>query len=167
MIGLGATALLAIGVVLVANHLVTRQIDGQDARNSFLESEIRQLDRDIARIEELEETRSRMLSRKEVIEELQEHRSMSVHLFNYMAQTVPDDLRLTTVRQSGSTLTIRGRTQSETRVSEYMRNIESAGWLHDPTLNIVEALERDGPDLPYRFELRARLGSPPATDEEN
>lgn len=167
MVALGATVAVAIVLVLIANHLVNRQIDGQDNRNNYLQSEIRQLDRDIQRIEELEETREHMLARKNVIENLQENRSMTVHLFNYLAQTVPEGVRLTSIRQAGEELTILGTTQSETRVSEYMRNIEGAEWLHDPSLRIVEVLgQRDVPDQPFRFELRARIASPAVANEE-
>ncbi len=168
MVALGATVALAVVLVLVGNHLVNRQIDGQDDRNNYLQSEIRQLDRDIQRIEELEETRAHMIARKNVIERLQENRSMMVHLFNYLAQTVPEGVRLTSVRQSGEELTLLGTTQSETRVSEYMRNIQGADWLHDPSLRIVEVLgQRELPDQPFRFELRVRVASPAAANEES
>ncbi len=167
MVALGATVALVVVLVLIGNHLVNRQIAGQDERNNYLQSEIRQLDRDIQRIEELEETREHMLARKDVIERLQENRSMTVHLFNYLAQTVPEGIRLTSIRQAGEELTILGTTQSETRVSEYMRNIEGAEWLHDPNLRIVEVLgQREQPDQPFRFELRARVASPAAANDE-
>ena len=166
MVALGVTAVVAIIVVLIGNHLMNRQISGQDARNSYLQSQIRQLDRDIQEIENLEAQREDLLARKNVIERLQENRSMTVHLFNYMARTVPEGVRLSSVRQSGEELTILGTTQSETRVSEYMRNIEGAEWLHAPSLRIVEVLgQRDQPDQPFRFELRARVSSP-ATDND-
>lgn len=162
------TAVLALVVVLLGNYFMSRQISGQEARNNFLQAEIRQLDRDIQRIEELEETRDNMLARKNVIERLQENRSMTVHLFNYLARTVPEGVRLSSVRQAGDQLTILGTSQSETRVSEYMRNIEGAEWLHDPRLRIIEVMDdRDVPDQPFRFELHARLASPAAANEEN
>jgi len=168
MIALGATALVAVVLVFLGSHLVERQIDGQDARNRYLESEIRELDRDIATIENLERTRDNLLARKNVIERLQENRSMMVHLFNSLAQTVPEGIRLTSVRQAGEELTIEGTTQSETRVSDYMRNIESAEWLHEPDLQIIEVMDGDGEGGGERFtfELRARVASPNAVEQE-
>jgi len=168
LIALAATALVAVLLVFLGSHLVGRQIDAQDARNRYLENEIRQLDRDIASIEKLEATRDNLLARKNVIERLQENRSMMVHLFNSLAQTVPDGVRLNEVQQSGEQLTIRGVTQSETRVSDYMRNIEAAEWLHEPDLRIIEAIENEegGGAEPFRFELRARVASPNAVEQE-
>jgi len=168
MVALVGTALLAVALVFLGSHLVERQIDAQEARNGYLEQEIDELDEDIASIEELEATRDNLLARKNVIERLQENRSMMVHLFNSLAQTVPDGIRLTTVSQSGEELTIEGTTQSETRVSDYMRNIEDAEWLHEPDLRIIEAIggEEGSGAEPFRFELRARVASPTAVEQE-
>lgn len=168
MIALGVTAAAAVLLVFLGSHLVERQISAQDARNRYLENEIRQLDRDIAAIEQLESTRDNLLARKNVIERLQENRSMMVHLFNTLAQTVPEGIRLTSVQQRGEELTIKGTTQSETRVSDYMRSIERAEWMHEPDLRIIEAIEGSeaGPAEPFRFELRARVASPNAVEQE-
>lgn len=166
-IALAATAIGAVLLVFLASHLVQRQIDAQEDRNAYLESEIRKLDRDIASIEELEQTRDNLLARKNVIERLQENRSMMVHLFNSLARTVPEGVRLTSVGQTGEELTIEGVTQSETRVSDYMRAIERAEWLHEPDLTIIEAMqgEEASPAEPFRFELKARIASPRAAEE--
>lgn len=167
MIGLVATAIGAVLLVFLAGHLVQRQIDAQEVRNDYLRGEISTLDDQIRQIEELEERRDNLLARKNVIERLQENRSMMVHLFNYLAQTVPEGIRLSSVRQAGEELTILGTTQSETRVSDYMRNIESAEWLHQPELRIIEVIPGEGAGAePFRFELRARLASPNVVNED-
>lgn len=169
MIALVGTAIVAIALVFLGSHMVERQISAQESRNDYLETEIRKLDRDIASIEDLEQTRDNLLARKNVIERLQENRSMMVHLFNYLARTVPEGIRLNSVRQTGEELTIQGTTQSETRVSDYMRNIEGADWMHEPDLRIIEAQGESGEDSaePFRFELRARVASPSAVEEED
>jgi len=167
MIALAATAVVAILLVFAGSYMVEREISGQDDRNQYLQNEIRTLDREIATIEKLEAKRDDLLQRKEVIERLQENRSMMVHLFNSLAQTVPEGIRLNSVGQSGERLTIRGTAQSETRVSDYMRNIERAEWMHDPELSIIEAIEQsDSGFEPYRFELRARIASPKTVAQE-
>src|SRR5690554_2366431 len=78
LVALAGTALLAAALVFVGAQLIDRQIGGQDARNGYLRAEIAKLDRDIATIEQLEQTRDNLLARKNVIERLQENRSMMV-----------------------------------------------------------------------------------------
>lgn len=160
-------AIIACGLVFLANQGMNALISGQEARNNFLRGEIRILDREIAEIQELERTRDSLISRKNVIERLQENRSLMVHLFNQIAQTVPEGITLNSVRQTGSELTIVGTSESESRVSEYMRLIESATWLHSPQLRIVQAqAARQSPEQPFRFELRAQISSPRVAEEE-
>jgi type IV pilus assembly protein PilN len=164
---LGAVAAFAVFAVVAANQVMNSRIDDQDNRNDFLRAEVRKLDREIERIEELELVRDNLISRKNVIERLQGNRSLMVHLFNQIAQTVPEGITLTNVRQSGSELTLNGTSQSESRVSDYIRQIESASWLADPTLRIIEANEsEERPDQPFIFELRAQVQSPDRQDEE-
>ncbi|AKS42845.1 PilN domain-containing protein [Wenzhouxiangella marina] len=165
LIALGATVALAALIVFAANFYMNQQISGQENRNNFLRSEIRKLERDIERIEQLEEVRDNLIARKNVIEQLQSNRNVMVHLFNSMAQTVPEGVTLTSVRQNNELLTIQGVSESETRVSDYMRNIEDAEWMSETRLNIVERENNENtPGQPYRFELQARVG-PPKTDE--
>lgn len=167
VVSLLVAAVIAAGLVFAANQTMNSIIEGQEARNNFLRAEIRALDREIDRIQDLERTRDGLISRKNVIERLQENRSLMVHLFNQIAQTVPEGITLNSVRQTGTDLTIVGTTESETRVSEYMRRIEAAAWLHDPQLRIIQIQDRDArPDQPFRFELRARVSSPRERAEE-
>ncbi|MEE4638022.1 MAG: PilN domain-containing protein [Wenzhouxiangella sp.] len=164
---LALTAILAVVCVLAANQIMNNLLADQNDRNQFLRSEVQKLDREIQRIEELEEVRDGLISRKNVIERLQGSRSLMVHLFNQIAQTVPEGITLTNVRQSGSELTLNGTSQSETRVSDYIRQIEQATWLTNPTLRIIQADQSDErPDQPFRFELRAQVQTPGQDEEE-
>lgn len=167
LITLGAAVLVALGVVGLGNHLMNIQISGQDARNQFLRAEIAKLDRNIQRIEQLDTVREQLLARKEVIERLQSNRTAMVHLFNELARTLPEGVTLNSVRQNQDRLTIIGTSESETRVSEYLRNIERAEWMGDPRLRIVErSPSGDRPGQPYRFELSARVSRPMMHEEE-
>ena len=159
-------ALLAAGFVFAVNSYFEAQISNQNERNAFLKTEITKLDRKIARIEQLDETRSRLLERKRVIEELQANRTLMVRLFDQMVRTVPTGIRLLNARQVGDQITIRGTSQSQARVSTYLRNIEAAGVLHEPRLRIIEAETTDTDStMPYMFELSATVAAPETADE--
>jgi type IV pilus assembly protein PilN len=80
---------------------------------------------------------------------------------------------LTSLKQEGDVLILEGRTQSNARVSTYMRNLESSGWMTNPELTIIEAKAQEGSQagavvdikaLPYMFELKVTLPNP--TSEE-
>lgn len=165
-IALAATAAAAALVVFGVNQLYGSWIENQDRRNDYVRTEIRKLDRDIQRIEQLEETRTRLVARKDVIERLQANRTLMVHLFDQLVRTVPSGIRLVNVRQTGEDLTISGTSQSSARVSTYLRNLDSSNYLHDPRLRIVEAEGGESdPELPFRFAVDVRLAPPGDEDE--
>src|SRR5690606_34041596 len=105
-------------------------------------------------------------------EELQANRSQMVHLFDSLVRTIPDGVILATLKQEGEVLTLEGTAQSNARVSNYMRNLESSGWMTKPDLSIIEARKDDKAPvaggvraLPYTFSLKVRLANPNATED--
>ncbi|MFT3761208.1 MAG: PilN domain-containing protein [Pseudoxanthomonas sp.] len=173
MLGFAALAGVLLSVLIWLYY--GQQISGQNERNEFLRGEIRQVDTQIKEIEELDKKKGRLLARKKVIEELQANRSQMVHLFDSLVRTIPDGVSLTNIKQEGDLLTLEGRAQSNARVSAYMRNLETSGWMTKPDLAVIEAKADDKDKkpaastsvsraLPYVFNLQVRLANPNATD---
>jgi type IV pilus assembly protein PilN len=113
-------------------------LDAQEARNERLRTEIRVLDKQIEKINDLEQQKQNFIARMQVIEKLQRSRPEIVHVFDELVRTLPDGAYLTAVRQTNSRLKIEGVAQSSTRVSTFMRNIDASQWLRNPELDIVE-----------------------------
>jgi len=164
MLGLSAAA----GVVLwfLINMYYNNQISGQNERNAYLHDQITQVDKQITEIDQLDKKKSKLLARKRVIEQLQANRSQMVHLFDSLVRTIPDGVILTSIKQDGDKLTLEGRSQSNARVSTYMRNLEGSGWMTKPDLSVIEAKAGD-PALPYTFNLSVMLANPNAPKDEN
>lgn len=160
-----ATAVAAVLAVLLIVFQYGRLIDGQLARNRLLEQEIQAVDRKIKEVEEFEKERSRLLSRKQIIEQLQSSRSMMVHLFDDLVRTIPEGVRLNSIKQAGDQLTLEGAAESNARVSEYMRKLEVSDWMGSPDLQIVEAKGADKRSR-YVFTLRVNLKKPKVEGEE-
>jgi len=159
MLALSALAAVVLSFLIIGFY--NGQIDGQNERNDFLKARITEVDKQIAEIEELDKKKSKLLARKEVIEKLQANRSQMVHLFDSLVRTIPDGVVLTSIKQDSETLTLEGRSQSNARVSTYMRNLEGSGWMTRPELSIIEARGTDK-GLPYEFKLQVTLANPNA-----
>ena len=158
---LAVSGVLALVLSFLIISYYNGQISGQNERIGFLKSQIATVDAQIKEIEALDEKKSKLLARKEVIEQLQANRSKMVHLFDSLVRTIPDGVILASVQQEGDKLTLQGRSQSNARVSSYMRNLESAGWMTKPELSVIEAKAGD-PGLPYTFTLTVMLANPNA-----
>ena len=165
MLGLAVVAGVLLSVLIVSFY--SGRISTQTARNEYLRGEITKVDAQIKEIEALDQKKAKLLARKDVIEKLQANRSQMVHLFDSLVRTIPDGVSLTSLKQEIDLLTLEGRAQSNARVSTYMRNLESAGWMKDPDLSIIEAkrddkapVSADDKALPYQFTLQVRLANP-------
>ncbi|KFN43598.1 hypothetical protein N789_10000 [Arenimonas oryziterrae DSM 21050 = YC6267] len=161
LLGLAALAALLVSLFIVMYY--QGQISGQESRNKYLQSQIDEVQKQIAEIAELDKKKARLLKRKEVIEQLQSSRSQMVHLFDELVRTIPDGLRLDTIQQNGDQLTLAGYAQSNARVSTYMRNLQASGWMTKPDLTVIEAKGADK-GLPYTFSLKVTLTTPGAVD---
>ena len=156
--------LAVLGGILASFLIVSfynGRISSQNARNDYLRGEIASVDKQIVEIEALDKQKARLLARKEVIEQLQSNRSQMVHLFDELVKTIPDGVALTAIKQEGEMLTLSGRSQSNARVSTYMRNLEGSGWMTRPDLTVIEAKEGNS-GLPYTFDLTVKLANPNA-----
>lgn len=138
---LGASALAAVLVFLGATYWMGQRIDNQTARNTYLDKQIKDLDVKIEKIKDLEKTRSQLLARKQIIEDLQSNRSQMVHLFDQLAKTIPNGTRLTSLKQANDVLTLEGLAESSTRVATYMRNMENSPQLGRADLAKIENQE--------------------------
>ena len=172
MLGAAAIAGLLLSFLLWFHY--DRQVAGQTVRNDFLKAEIATVQAQNKEIEKLDEQKRRLLARKDVIEKLQANRSQMVHLFDSLVRTIPDGVMLANIKQEGEVLTLQGRAQSNARVSTYMRNLETSGWMTKPELSIIEAKPEEvktltntgaGSALPYVFTLQVRLANPTAEQE--
>jgi type IV pilus assembly protein PilN len=156
---LGAAVAVALVLGLAGVFYYSGELDGQNKRNAYLTDQISQLDVKLKEIEELDKKKDTLLRRKQVIEQLQANRSQMVHLFDELVRTIPDGVRLTSVKQNGDKLSLEGQSQSNARVSAYMRNIEASGWMTNPDLSVIEAQGQDK-TLPYVFKLNLTLTKP-------
>ena len=158
--GIGA---LVLGVLI--SFFYSGQVNGQNERNTYLTDQITKLDAQIKEIEQLDLKKDKLLRRKEVIEQLQANRAQMVHLFDELVRTIPEGVRLTSLKQDGEHLTLEGQSQSNARVSAYMRNLESSGWMTNPDLSIIEAAG-DDKTLPYKFNLAVTLKNKPGQPKD-
>jgi type IV pilus assembly protein PilN len=155
--GIAAAIAVAFGIVVVlfSNYVYNSKIEYQNARNQYLRSEITVLDQQIKEILDLEAKKERLIARMEIIEQLQRSRPEVVHLVDQLVRTVPDGVYLTSVKQVGPLLEIKGGAESNTRVSAYMRNIDSSEWMTDPRLEKIEVVDRTGQRV-SEFSITAR-----------
>ena len=152
------TAVLGVVLVFVVGLVFDQKINHQQSRNQTIQAEISLLMVRIARIDELEQTRSRLLSRKRIIEELQASRSLTVEMLDQMAKSIPVGVTLNTVRQQGMKISFEGYSQSNARVSAYLQSLGRNDLFLRPDLGVVRISAKPPNTVePYEFTINASL----------
>ncbi|HJT61503.1 MAG TPA: PilN domain-containing protein [Burkholderiales bacterium] len=160
----GGTAIIGIALAFLMYQYYERQISTQNDRNTFLATEIRKLDKDIAEINELRNQIQALLARKQIIETLQADRAQTVHLLEQMVRQMPEGVYLQSMRQTSQKVHIVGYAQSNARVSTLMRNIEASPWLDQPLLVEVKAATTADKKRVSQFDMYVQLKRVAAKD---
>jgi len=167
MMSLMMTAILGVVLVFMVGLFFDQKVRHQQFRNDLIKTEIGKLESRIKRIDELERTRSRLISRKQVIEELQASRSMTVELLDNLAKSIPVGVTLASVRQQGMTLVLTGSSQSNARVSAYLQQLDFNKLFLNPELDFVRTAQKAvSATEPYQFSIHVKLRPAKSSDEE-
>jgi len=139
-ISIAGGAVVLMGAIIFYVHLhMASLIDVQSVRNDFLNKEIALVEEKIKEIKGLENEKQNLLTRMEVIQELQTRRPEIVHLFDEFVRNVPEGVYLTGITQRGNTIKITGVAQSNATVSMFMRQLDESEWLSNPSLEVIKA----------------------------
>ena len=161
---LGAVALAAVVVVLLANRVYSAWIDNQNGRNEYLQTNINELNRQVAEIKELEAKRRELLDRMKVIQDLQGTRPLIVRVFDEIVRTLPDGVFYQSLARNEKTIELSGIAESNNRVSSLMRQFDRSEWFENPNLTSVQAAAEYG-EQASGFKMTVNVSTPTSEGE--
>lgn len=130
-----ASALVGLVIAGAIYWWFQMMIEDQQAKNTFLRSEIKVLEGQIKEIATIEEEIAALRARQKAVEDLQSDRNLPVHLLSELVRQLPDGVYITTLKQTNQTVAMQGMAQSNERVSEMLRNLSNnTPWLSKPEL---------------------------------
>ena len=146
---------VALGVVAVGAGYTYMEgrISYQEQRNSFIQAEIKRLDKTLEEIKTLDANKKALLDRIAVIEKLQSTRPGIVHLFDEMVNALPKGLYLTELVQENTKIKLEGKAESSARVSSYMNRLNASPWLSSSDLNTIKVDDKDDKNRLRSFKL--------------
>jgi type IV pilus assembly protein PilN len=158
------TSAVAGLVIMGASHIVMNyQIDNQIASNTFLQSEIKKIDQQIVEIQGLKKQRTALIGRMNIIQNLQLNRTQVVHVFEELVNVLPKGVYLQSVSSNGDMITVEGDAESNTNVSQLMRNVSASHWVQDPVLKDIKTDEQ-GEKQVSQFSLHFAQVGPAVTN---
>ena len=148
-------AIIGLLVSLLVHLSFESKISSQQSRNSYLSTEITQLDTKIREIEKLEQQREELLNRMQIVQSLQQSRPLVVRLFDELVRQIPTGVYLTEFTRKDLKLDIKGKSESTPRISAFMRNIEKSQWLVRPDVSSIKA-DNKGSITTTSFSMTAK-----------
>jgi type IV pilus assembly protein PilN len=118
---------------------IASEIDVQKKRNNLLEAEIAQLQSKVKEIGQLRKRREQLEARITIIQDLQFNRPLAVRYFEEFVRAVPEGLYFSKLDRKGDRFSVQGTTESNSRVSTLMRNLDRSDWFETPNLKTVIA----------------------------
>lgn len=158
---LAGALVLGLVFLFVADQYLTLELDRQTARNDLLQREVNRLDRQIREISDLKKRRQQLLERSKIIHDLQGDRATIAHVFDQMIRTLPEGVFFTEMRMAGPRISIIGFADSNSRVSNLMRNLDASEWLSNPNLTGVRAAVAKDSEQRNRFQMDVQQTRPP------
>ena len=134
------SVLLGLLIAALIYWWFQQRITDQQSRNSYLQSEIAVLNQQIKEIDGLEGEITALRERQKAVEDLQSNRNLPVYLLAELVRQLPEGVYITSLKQSGLLVEVKGTAQSNERVSEVLRNLSSGTpWFSNPTLKEIVA----------------------------
>ncbi|WP_295624195.1 PilN domain-containing protein [uncultured Nitrosomonas sp.] len=162
----GLVGFLGLIAVWGVHDIIAEKIEFQNNRNQYLNEQIAILDKEIAEIREIKNQTQELLTRKQIVETLQNSRSEVVHLLDQLVRLLPDGVYLQSVKQEGNNITLVGYAQSNAWVSTLMRNLESSPWLESPLLVEIKAMTINNVRQ-NEFNMRIKLKQASISDRQD
>jgi len=163
---LGLTLVASLALVVLSYLIIGSRLSHQQQRNDFLQGEISALDNQIKNIGALKKQRDDLLSRKQLVERLEQGRNEGVHVFDQLVRQTPDGVYLKSFKQAGNQFTLSGYALSGARVSNYMRSLAQSNVFDAPVLVEVKASNINGQRAnEFTLNCSLREAAPPKTGQ--
>lgn len=156
-------ALLMFAIVYGVGVIIDNLISNQNARNQYLEREIAFLDRQIAEIKTIKEDKKAIEQRMALIEQLQTSRNVAPIVLDELAKLVPAGISFRSFSRSGNQIEILGVSESNNRLSDFMRRLEDSDVFNKGELSSIVA-DTSASDAVSDFKLTFDISPKVAPD---
>ncbi len=128
------TLLAAFATWSYFNNELEEQLDA----NALIEQENARLDTVLSEIDSLEQRREDIISRMQVIQDLQGRRPVPVRLWDDLAKAMPSALYLNNLKREGDVITLTGLADNPNLVSNLIRNLDSSKWMGNSAVSNIQ-----------------------------
>ncbi len=164
ILGMVMVAIVAIAMMFAIQMYLDGLIAEEQDKKRLVGQKVAELNLITAKIKDIQDQNRTLQSKRNAIQKLQKSRPEIVHFFDEVAKVTPEGVFLTKLEQDNSRVALMGKTQSNARVSAFMRNVEKSQWLVEPELNIIKGSSKNKTGKLSDFTLYAKQWQSKAED---
>lgn len=161
----GLVILAAGFVVFILGSIADISVNAQKSRNAQINSEIKILEKRLSNIATLQKDRDDMLERMKIIQDLQGNRPISVRVFDELVRMLPETVFFESLSVVGNQMFVKGIAESNSEVSDLMRNIDRSDWFSSPNLTAIKAARQYG-SYASEFELSFMISAAKSEEDQ-
>ncbi|MCK5356298.1 MAG: PilN domain-containing protein [Methyloprofundus sp.] len=166
IISIAIVAVAAVVIMFAAHMYLDSMIAEQQDKHRMVEEKIAELNLITVKIKNIQKQNAILQSKRNAIQKLQKSRPEIVHFFDEIAKVTPEGVFLTQLKQGDTRIALTGKTESNARVSAFMRNVENSQWLVKPELNIIQSGSTDKNAKLSDFTLYTKQWESKVEDED-
>ncbi len=152
---LGMVALCMLGISYGIALFIDQLVANQNQRNAYLEGQITALEQQISRISEIKKSKQEIEQRMALIEQLQSSRNVAPRVIDELARIVPPGVVFKRLGRQERVLEVSGTSESNNRLSEFMRRLQESEVFINPELSsIVADVEALNPVSDFNIKFR-------------
>lgn len=149
-LALGGIGIFCALFLLSLHIYLSARIDNQNSRNNYLTQQVNFYQEQIQQIDSLKKARQDLIDRMKVIQGLQAIRPFTVQLFDAVVRVIPNGLYISSIKRSGNSVAIDGKSQSHEYIAALMRNVDKSPLFSDPQLQQVKT---ESGEFQYQFTM--------------
>ena len=133
-----ATGICALAFMLPVVLMTNSRVNDSSQLNGYLQSRINTLDESLNEVRNLESSKAELIGQIQILEHLQSGRSATAKVFDEMVIAMPNQITLKRVEREDNLLVIIGQAESNSDVSQFMKNINRSYLFSRPRLLEIE-----------------------------
>jgi type IV pilus assembly protein PilN len=135
-IAIGAI-MVAVLLVLMANWYKSSELESLQDEFSSLRAKNAELQKKIGKLKNLDKLRADVERKLALVDELQQGRFYSLNTLYEIARSIPENVWLTSIKDQGGKLELKGLGESNKAVANFMRALDESGKFTNVTLKVI------------------------------
>ena len=163
-------SIIVFAIFWLLSEVIEQQIRNQNSRNNYLTQQIDVLDRQIEQIKDIREKKGEIAQRMSLIEQLQVSKNVSPIVFDELARIVPAGVSFEKMSRTGNEIEIIGISESNNRLSSFMRNLERSEVFTSGVLSSITAdvsTSNAVSDFKLTFAITPKIAPVEVDEKEN